>query len=82
MATCSDVDVYTTANSLHQINPSLCTAVNEQEQYFCASLHLVCLQEKSSGEVVGAVVTAIIRLSPWDLLLRVDLWTWIIFNSI
>lgn len=64
MATCSDVDVYTIANCLHQINPSLCTAVNEPEQSFCATLRLVCLQEKSSGEVVGAVVIAIIRLSP------------------
>lgn len=82
MATCSDVDVYTTANCLHQINPSLCTAVNEPEQCFCATLRLVCLQEKSSGEVVGAVVIAIIRLSPLVSPCHVDLWTWIILNSI
>lgn len=81
MATCSDIDVYTTANCLHQINLSLCSAVNEQEECFCATLYLVCLQEKSSGEVVGAVVIAIVRLSPWDSPWHVDLWTCIIFNS-
>lgn len=47
MAICSDVDVYTLANCLHQMNPSLCTAVNEPEQCFCATLRLVFLQEKS-----------------------------------
>lgn len=82
MAICSDVDVYTLANCLHQMNPSLCTAVNEPEQCFCATLRLVFLQEKSSGEVVGAVVIAVISLSPWNSPWHVDLWTWIILNSI
>lgn len=60
------MDVYAVGSSFHQINPALCVAVNKSKQCFGAALCLACVQEKASGDVVGAVVIAVIGLSLWD----------------
>lgn len=66
MAAYLDVDTYIIGSSFHQINPSLCVAVNESKERSGAPLCLASPQEKSSGEVVGAVVITFISLSLWD----------------